>query len=73
MSSTTTVTRLAVPLTDYAVASSSATFQTPFKRLGILPEGCSTFLFPRIMGEASAKVSAFFRLPLMENEFHLNK
>lgn len=33
---------------------SLASFRTPFAALGQSPEGCSTFMFPRIMGEEIA-------------------
>lgn len=36
------------------IAASQATFSTPFKALGITPEGCSTVQFPRLMGDANA-------------------
>jgi len=42
-------------LTDGILASPTATFYTPFKALGIVPEGCSSFYFPKLMGEANAK------------------
>jgi peroxisomal 3,2-trans-enoyl-CoA isomerase len=42
-------------LCDVRVCVPSATFHTPFKALGQAPEGCSSFMFPRIMGEAVAK------------------
>jgi peroxisomal 3,2-trans-enoyl-CoA isomerase len=42
-------------LTDGIVASPSATFYTPFKTLGVVPEGCSSYYFPRLMGEANAR------------------
>ena len=43
-------------LTDFIIASSTATFHTPFVELGLPPEGCSSFNFARLMGEANAKV-----------------
>ncbi|CAK9042814.1 2-trans-enoyl-CoA isomerase) (pECI) [Durusdinium trenchii] len=42
-------------LSDAIVASEEATFLTPFKTLGLVPEGCSSFLFPRAFGEDMAK------------------
>ena len=42
-------------LCDAIVAGASATFSTPFHRLGVPPEGCSSEHFPRLMGEATAK------------------
>lgn len=41
-------------LCDRVYAVESAYFKTPFASLGISPEGCSTFTFPRIMGEKIA-------------------
>lgn len=46
------VTTLA--LCDVIFASSTATFQTPFMRFGFCAEGCSSVLFPRIMGQTVA-------------------
>lgn len=40
---------------DKVYASTTATFRTPFAELGQTPEGCSSFLFPKIMGEATAE------------------
>jgi len=42
-------------LCDAIVASEQATFLTPFARLGVPPEGCSSVHFARIMGEANAE------------------
>jgi enoyl-CoA hydratase/carnithine racemase len=39
---------------DHVVASASATFSTPFLKLGILPEAASTLLAPMRMGYARA-------------------
>jgi len=42
-------------LCDAIVASELATFLTPFARLGVTPEGCSSVHFPRIMGDRVAE------------------
>ena len=39
-------------LVDIVYASDLATFHTPFVSLGINPEACSSYLFPKIMGPA---------------------
>lgn len=42
-------------LCDAAIASESATFSTPFARLGVTPEGCSSEHLPRLIGDRPAK------------------
>jgi enoyl-CoA hydratase/carnithine racemase len=41
-------------LCDAILASDRATFSTPFARLGVPPEGCSSVLFARLIGEVNA-------------------
>lgn len=41
-------------LCDGIIASERATFSTPFAALGVPPEGCSSVLFSRLMGETNA-------------------
>lgn len=41
-------------LCDAIIAAEDATFSTPFARLGVPPEGCSSVLFPRLFGDAIA-------------------
>jgi len=42
-------------LSDYIVSSDKATFITPFKKLGLVPEGGSSHTFPQIFGPDVAK------------------
>ena len=42
-------------LCDGIIASEKATFSTPFARLGVCPEGCSSVHLARLVGEDSAK------------------
>ncbi|WP_441243435.1 crotonase/enoyl-CoA hydratase family protein [Tardiphaga sp. 768_D3_N2_1] len=39
---------------DYVLASTTASFRTPFIHLGLVPEGASSLLFPRTMGHQRA-------------------
>lgn len=42
-------------LCDAIIASENATFSTPFAKLGVTPEGCSSVLFPKLIGEDAAR------------------
>lgn len=42
-------------LCDAIVAAETATFSTPFARVGLPPEGCSSVLFPTLFGEEVAE------------------
>lgn len=42
-------------LCDGIIASEKASFSTPFAKLGVAKEGCSSVLFARIMGEDNAE------------------
>ena len=42
-------------LCNQIIATSNATFLLPFARLGVPPEGCSTFHLPRMIGAANAE------------------
>ena len=39
---------------DYVLASKTATFSTPFSNFGLVPEGASSLLMPRAMGQQRA-------------------
>ena len=42
-------------LCDVRICRPHATFNTPFKELGQAPEGCSSFVFPRLLGAQVAQ------------------
>ncbi|KAL3860200.1 hypothetical protein ACJMK2_010356 [Sinanodonta woodiana] len=47
-------------LFDVVYATDKATFHTPFSQLGQSPEGCSSYIFPRLMGSAKASELLLF-------------
>ncbi|XP_066043636.1 enoyl-CoA delta isomerase 2 isoform X2 [Chamaea fasciata] len=55
-------------LCDLVYASDRATFHTPFSQLGQSPEGCSTYLFPKLMGVAKASEMLLFNKKLTAAE-----
>lgn len=55
-------------LYDAVYASDKATFHTPFTNLGQSPEGCSSYLFPRLMGAAKANEMLMFNRKLTAKE-----
>ncbi|NWS74829.1 ECI2 isomerase, partial [Crotophaga sulcirostris] len=55
-------------LCDIVYASDRATFHTPFSELGQSPEGCSSYIFPKIMGLAKASEVLLFNKKLTAAE-----
>jgi len=50
-------------LADGVVAAPGATFRTPFKQLGLTPEGCSSVTFAAKMGADGT----FYRIPAVDS------
>ncbi|XP_042318402.1 enoyl-CoA delta isomerase 2-like isoform X3 [Sceloporus undulatus] len=55
-------------LFDIVYATDRATFHTPFSNLGLSPEGCSSYTFPKIMGLAKAAEVLLFNKKLTAAE-----
>ncbi|XP_048364332.1 enoyl-CoA delta isomerase 2-like isoform X2 [Sphaerodactylus townsendi] len=55
-------------LFDVVYATDRATFHTPFSNLGQSPEGCSSYMFPKIMGLAKATEMLLFNKKLTAAE-----
>ncbi|XP_063236833.1 enoyl-CoA delta isomerase 2 isoform X2 [Bacillus rossius redtenbacheri] len=55
-------------LCDAVYASDQATFSTPFTRLGLIAEACSSYTFPRIMGHLQAMEMLCFNKRLDAHE-----
>ncbi|CAL8125617.1 unnamed protein product [Orchesella dallaii] len=49
-----------LPFCDQVLASDKAFFATPFPAIGIVPEFCSSYLFPKIMGYSKANDMLLF-------------
>ncbi|XP_071958720.1 enoyl-CoA delta isomerase 2-like isoform X2 [Antedon mediterranea] len=55
-------------LFDVVYSTNKATFVTPFSALGQSPEGCSSYVFPKIMGRAKANEVLLFGRKLTADE-----
>ncbi|KAK7115391.1 enoyl-CoA delta isomerase 2-like [Littorina saxatilis] len=55
-------------LFDAVYCTDKATFHTPFSQLGQSPEGCSSYLFPKMMGNAKAGELLLFNKKITAQE-----
>lgn len=55
-------------LFDYVIATDKATFVAPFTKIAQSPEACSTYTFPRMMGNLKASEFLLFNRKLEANE-----
>lgn len=55
-------------LCDLVFASEDSYFYTPFTKLGIVAEGCSTFTFPRLIGDRKAAELLLFNHKMSAKE-----
>ncbi|XP_044150775.1 enoyl-CoA delta isomerase 2-like [Bufo gargarizans] len=59
-------------LFDLVYASDKATFNTPFSKLALYPEGCSSYTFPKIMGLSKAiEVLVFNKILTAQEAYHV--
>src|SRR6201986_3509008 len=56
---------------DYVLASTAATFSTPFIHLGLVPEGASSLLMPRAMGHQRAFATLVMGRSMSAEEAHI--
>lgn len=57
-----------LPHCDLAFCRENATFETPFTKIGVCPEFCSSILFPRVLGPNLATEVLFFGKKLTSKE-----
>ncbi|XP_045516029.1 enoyl-CoA delta isomerase 3, peroxisomal [Pieris brassicae] len=57
-----------LPFCDFVYASEKAYFYTPFTKLGLVAEACSTINFPRVMGDrlATKMLMLNYKMPAQE-------